>query len=524
MEHLEKTQEIIRRNTASDVIKYKTKLGLLSDIPGYGKTSSMIGLIVRDKMEWDVRQPYEKIEQSTVCAGEITEQRFSRFGRLNCTLVLVSPNILVQWQAELAKTNLRVKTITRRIQCTELDTKQTDIVLIVPSMYNSLVSLKENCAWKRFIFDEPSNIKVVKMRKVTAGFYWLITSTPYEIRGIHNRSISFMNSLFQDWFTLSLIYDKLIIQNDPDFVRSSFCMPPTTFVSHICFMPVLNTVRDFVSENVTRMIEAGDIAGAIESLGGKTTDNLIDVIVERKEDEIKIINVEIALQELRRNADRIQTLRDKIQLLRKDIDKLKKRYEDRLSEPCGICLEKIDTPVLEPNCQNLFCGKCLFRWLRANRTCPMCRVEVDPATLACLSTSLDDRMDTDEKEIEPLIKPKNDTIVDIINSKPNGRFIIFSYSDWSFVQLIHFLAVKGITYIQPKGSATSISRSLERFRQGDIQVLLLNSQYNGAGMNLQEATDIILYHEMHEATKAQVIGRANRIGRTQPLVVHQLVV
>ena len=39
----------------------------------------------------------------------------------------------------------------------------------------------------------------------------------------------------------------------------------------------------------------------------------------------------------------------------------------------------------------------------------------------------------------------------------------------------------------------------------------------------EEATDIILYHEMNDNFVTQVIGRANRIGRTESLTVHHLV-
>ena len=56
----------------------------------------------------------------------------------------------------------------------------------------------------------------------------------------------------------------------------------------------------------------------------------------------------------------------------------------------------------------------------------------------------------------------------------------------------------------------------------NTQVIFLNSKYNGAGINLQEATDIILYHEMNFNTETQIIGRANRIGRKIPLNVHHL--
>ena len=79
-----------------------------------------------------------------------------------------------------------------------------------------------------------------------------------------------------------------------------------------------------------------------------------------------------------------------------------------------------------------------------------------------------------------------------------------------------------ITYTQVKGTRKVRQNSIESFKHGDTQVILLNPNFNGAGINLQETTDIILYHKMSSSTKNQIIGRANRIGRTVPLHVHHL--
>ena len=57
LEDREKSQEIkIDNNTFVE-----TNVGIYSDITGYGKTLSIIGLILRDKMEWDIKQLYKKI-------------------------------------------------------------------------------------------------------------------------------------------------------------------------------------------------------------------------------------------------------------------------------------------------------------------------------------------------------------------------------------------------------------------------------------------------------------------------------
>ena len=63
---------------------------------------------------------------------------------------------------------------------------------------------------------------------------------------------------------------------------------------------------------------------------------------------------------------------------------------------------------------------------------------------------------------------------------------------------------------------------IDLFKSGKIPVLFLNSTFNGAGLNLTESTDIILCHQMTESQETQIIGRANRIGRTEKLNVHHL--
>ena len=79
-----------------------------------------------------------------------------------------------------------------------------------------------------------------------------------------------------------------------------------------------------------------------------------------------------------------------------------------------------------------------------------------------------------------------------------------------------------LKYIEIKGHITTRTKNINKFKTGDINVLFLNSKNNGAGINLQQATDIILYHQMSNDTTKQILGRANRIGREKELNVHYL--
>jgi SNF2 family DNA or RNA helicase len=72
------------------------------------------------------------------------------------------------------------------------------------------------------------------------------------------------------------------------------------------------------------------------------------------------------------------------------------------------------------------------------------------------------------------------------------------------------------------GSHAVINNIIRKFENGEIKVLMLNASNYGSGLNLQMATDVILYHEMAKELETQVIGRAQRLGRNEPLVVHYL--
>ena len=62
---------------------------------------------------------------------------------------------------------------------------------------------------------------------------------------------------------------------------------------------------------------------------------------------------------------------------------------------------------------------------------------------------------------------------------------------------------------------------LNNFKNGFMNVILLNTYYAGSGIDISFATDVIIYHSMKEH-KIQAIGRAYRVGRTEDLKVHTL--
>ena len=128
-------------------------------------------------MEWNTAYPY--INQTiSFNSNLIKTYKIERYEKLNCNLILMSPSIVQQWKKELEYSELKVIIINSKKKVENVDPEKYDVLIITPSMYNYLVGTFSRYSWKRFIFDEPANIRVTNMKKVHAGFYWFITATP----------------------------------------------------------------------------------------------------------------------------------------------------------------------------------------------------------------------------------------------------------------------------------------------------------------------------------------------------------
>jgi superfamily II DNA or RNA helicase len=500
----------------------ETRLGFNADITGYGKTLSMIGLILRDKMDWDLNIPFVKEVVTTESGGLILNRKIERFDKISSTLILVPTSIISQWVKELAYTNLNVKVIESKKDIDNLIVENYDVVIVSVSMFNNLAISYPRYAWKRFIFDEPGQVRVSGMKEIIAGFYWLVTATPEDINLQHrNCRGSFMKKIIGDeWCKIEEQFDGMILKNDLNFVHASFNAPPTYHYYHKCFHSVLKTVSGIVNNNIHTMIAADNIEGAIAALGGKKTENIVELVKNDLLEKLTKIKKDIIIyRDIKKDDKKLEISTIEEVRIKKQIDQLYERFDNMLKDICSICTEKLKTPIMEPYCQNLFCGKCLLTWLEQNDKCPLCRTNIDTSDLVYL---------TDKEEISNVVisKEKQNTplekVIEILKSKKDGKFIIFSSYNETFKPICRRLKECSISFVVVVGNRKNREKSIDSFKHGETQVIFLNSNCNGAGINLQEATDIILYHKMTETTQNQIIGRANRIGRLECLNVHHL--
>jgi SNF2 family DNA or RNA helicase len=118
---------------------------------------------------------------------------------------------------------------------------------------------------------------------------------------------------------------------------------------------------------------------------------------------------------------------------------------------------------------------------------------------------------------------KKDALLKLLKENPSGKFLIFSRYDNPFTQISEEITQMNIRVKELKGNKDVIQAALTQFEKGKLQCLLLNSTVMGAGLTITAATHVILLHAMNIEEEKQILGRAYRMGRKEPLNVYRLV-
>ena len=516
--------ECLERDQRVDGTGYtkRTTLGVVADIAGYGKTLSCVALIVRDRMTWDTSASHVNETVISEAAGLIVTSKRDLFSRVNATIILCSSSILAQWREELACTDQKVCEVVSKKDVREINVSVWDVVLVIPTMYNELIMACHEVAWKRFIFDEPGHVRVATMRRVVAGFTWFITANPGSIARAHATSRgSYMKDVVESGYYDEVRMNEVIIKNQDLYVQESYKLPPPVHHYHYCRLPLATVTHGLVSGSIASMIEAGDIDGALSAFGARGVSNLLEFLRNEKSRERQEILLELEDSRDVGDASKTEVCLERLDTVKKQEELLEERCIEWETGECAICLGGLNNPVLEPRCHNIFCASCILKWITTNVSCPLCRNPISHGSLIHLG----ERESTTPPGVrDASFATKHDRVLQILDQNPSGRYLIYSQHDASFNVVTKLLDERGMSYRNVKGTAQNREESIQEFYEGKIQILFLNATRNAAGINLQVATDIILYHCMAPVLQSQILGRALRIGRDPscPLNVHHL--
>lgn len=479
MEQLEKKEAV---QIDSDTL-IETKFGILGDLPGYGKTLSIIGLIA--KTLFDTEEEFfvkEKKEMSMF----VSKVKMKRLDQLSVSLILVNISLLSQWISELQRTSLRYIAIYSKSEIEGIDMSKYDVILVAHNIYNLFCQVYRNKCWKRFIIDEPASLRIVAMEEITAKFYWFVTATPYEL--YPRKRSGFVSDMLPEFEWLKY----LIVKNDDQYVKISYDMPITNHI-YYTISCVSKLFDGLVNANTLEMMQAGNISGVLSTFGN-ISETYIDSFRQRKNKRIEELMTE-------ENVEKIQLIKQHLMLLD---DRLRRYVADNT---CILCNSPHQKLYVSSCCQTLCCCE--------QTTCVLCK----STETHSIPIALDDLPDNSNSS---QMSTKIQQAMRIISDAVHKKILIFSNFNESFITIKKFLEEKKILYLELRGTKEKRDNTIDSYKTGNVNVLLLNTIHSGAGLNLQETTDIIIYHRLHDYQKTQVLGRANRIGRKLNLNVHYL--
>jgi SNF2 family DNA or RNA helicase len=259
------------------------------------------------------------------------------------------------------------------------------------------------------------------------------------------------------------------------------------------------------------------------------------------------INIQIINLDKRFNK---KTLTDEItlkkQLLVKNLDENKSKYnifnsineKSMETKDCPICLEPFDkTTKVVTSCAHFMCMICASRlfkenWLNTVK-CPICRENISGKQLEIIKKeNVDNGIHRDNDEINRWGTKMANLIIYLnkILTDTKHRVIIFSQWDNMLKLVGKVLEQNNMTHLFLNGSLYVVTSRIKKFKTDDsIRIVLLSSDRAVSGLNLTEATHIILLDtlnttpEKSKQIEEQAIGRSVRIGQEKNIMVKRFI-
>lgn len=523
METLERDRCVIYKSNTKTSI-YNTNVGFFRDIPGYGKTLSMCVLIARDfrdfGVEWDINKKHEHITYPSTNSLYRRDMynivEIEQYDRVDCVLIVCNPNLISQWEKELKKCNLNFYSVVKnncidKLKLSDLNDKY-HVILISSNFLTEYMIKFGDYAYRKFILDEVTDLKIKNVRsidRIISNFYWFISATI-------TQNLHIFKGIFSEMIPkCNVLIDIFSVKNSESFIKESIALPLPNIINYYYKENIASILLgDFVPESVKSNLKCGNINQAMIDLGCNGNENIFEAVINRLDKRIELCRA------MSPGPNRTLKLTQAI----KEREIVENRLKENIESECPICYSTCEKQAITPCCYSVYCSECLLSSLLCqNNKCPLCRLVIDPKKII-YNSLLKDNVNSDKKEEKDLNSlTQIETIIYILKEtikKKDSKILIFSSHD----NIINTLSEKidNLNIKKLKGFKTTREKTLNDFKEGKLKVLYLDSTVNASGLNLQEATDIILYHEMTVEVTEQIIGRAVRVGSKHIVNIHKL--
>lgn len=453
----------------------KYPYGIMCDKPGAGKTAVIISLILSDK---------------TLC------------GKTQ-NLIIVPQNIHTQWMNEFQKfagDSLRVKSYIEYSEISNLffDTsslEEYDVFITTTLYYDMIVNVlrQNNLPIKRLIFDEIDTVATSVLNNIEEKYSFDVKRTTGNLDGDQSKEDYMKSDNKLIWF-ISASFDNCITETGFTFRDKHV---PIAQLSEI----MCKCEDEFIDSNF-RIVEPQAMIKHCQDL----SDDYFECLSPTQLDHIN----SISFQNIRsQHTNKIATnsndilkiiIGDYTESIKKDIDTIN-------SFRTPLMKAKNNDTIVAKQKNILFCNKLL----------DMCH------SIKCSNTCEDKvKCITDKINSINYSNTKLNTLEEIFKSidKSTDKVLVFSDFTGSFKQVSSILEKHGLKYTELDGGNTkSIDKSIDMYKNQDTTVLMIDSSSQGCGMNLENTTHLVFLHKTGEILHNQIIGRAQRPGRTTQLKI-----
>ena len=567
-----KTHKFYYPNNPSSFVRYqllKHKLGLHNMNENFIK--NIINYLPKYSPGISIIDDYYLTQPSDIYLGNPIEN-LNNLKNLSSNLIVLPHNLIRQWKNDIiTHTNLTYFFISsirdlRKIKENGIEILNNyDIVLCNASKYNDLTVMSKNYRWERVFFDEAHSIYIPKSNFIFAKFYWFITATPKSV--IKRGNTGFLTELFKVYFRKLRQqidrdgFNKFILKTNSDCVKKEYILPEPYKTYHLSKTPLWfqlilkNLPSDFnqqysgfnmkmmyaemISElkqyfyNVTHitiyhseLIEKNIILIYLKFLISKMNVETMR-IRNFQNDQLRIRrNNPIFTNNVKREIERKEKLINKYIIKKNEYTNCHKNIITELNNKniCFMCLEKYDAYYILscPTCTSKVCKNCKDKYINWTTQFP----NWGNNCLNCCEQGIIDIQNKGnliiKEEDESQLLTKTEHVFKLISDNPDSKFLIFSNFNQLFEKYKKEFKNHKIKFGVLKGNNLVINKRLRDFKSGEVRILMLNGKFYGSGLNLQDATDIIITHKISQDVETQVVGRANRMGRIGQLKIHYL--
>lgn len=410
------------------------------------------------------------------------------------------------------------------------------VFILNVNRYKFFKQIFRSIKWARVIIDEMDSAHIPSIFTEFGNFNWFLTATPTSI--FYQSCRRYVNKIFG---SNQQLLEYFVVKNKDEYVDASLVLPkPYVYMINTLLQKVVSAIQDLIPPDVLKLINAGNMKEAVAKLNCDcdTEENIVKVLTDKINTELYNLKKELEYVESLIPVDqdahdkKIIKLNADIQRCNTKLETINERINSIKDECCFICAESFTMPAITDCCKSVFCLKCLLSALKAGgNKCPYCRHTIKNNKeyhVIAEKPSTKNKIIEKKKSIKGFDQlDKTDVLEKILSYISKNvdapKILIFSDYSQTFEKIIKNITKANLQYALLSGVPAHITRVIDEFRAGITNILMLDSEHYGSGLNLQEADYLILYHRMRPELETQVIGRAQRFGIKKPLKIIYLV-